>query len=142
MIDSFTGSKTSTRVPTSQKVGDKQKEQESQRTFSIAWRQTSATFGKEVFIDITANMAVNDAAMVGVNIMFNNSEKVGDGEIVEVSGKKITAKWKVKARNSGLFTAGSYSAQMTYNGTFMATTAAPLKIVAAVNNSDRFESGK
>ena len=142
MIDSFSSGKTSTRVPSSQKVADRQKEQETQRTFSIVWRQTSATFGKEVFIDVTANIAVNAAALIGISIMFNNSEKVGDAEIVEVNGKKITAKWKVKARNSGLFTAGSYSAQLTYNGTFMATTGTPLKIVAAVSHADGFDAVK
>lgn len=141
MHDSFQSS-VSTRVPTSQKVAANKKEDETQRSFSIAWRQTSANHGKEVKIDVTANMVVKDASLIAVNVMFNNKEKVGAGEIIEVNGKKVTAQWKVKARNPGLFTEGSYSAQITFNGTVMATTAAPLKIVAAVDNGDRFESGK
>jgi outer membrane protein assembly factor BamB len=141
MLDSFQ-SKVPTRVAPGQKVAANQKEDETQRSFSIAWRQTTANHGKEVKIDVTANMVVKDASLIAVNIMFNNKEKVGAGEIIEVNGKKITANWKVKARNPGLFTEGSYSAQITFNGTLMATTAAPLKIVAAVDNGDRFESGK
>jgi hypothetical protein len=50
MVDSFSSSKTQARVPAGQKVADRQKEQETQRTFRIAWRQTSATFGSEVFM--------------------------------------------------------------------------------------------
>jgi outer membrane protein assembly factor BamB len=141
MFDSFQ-SKVSTRVVPGQKVAPNKKEDETQRSFSIAWRQTAANHGKEVKIDVNANMVVNDASLIAINVMFNNKEKVGAGEIVEVNGKKITAKWKVKARNPGLFTEGSYSAQITFNGTLMATTAAPLKIVAAVDNGDIFESGK
>ena len=131
-----------TRVAPGQKVALSQKESEVQRSFSIGWRQTSATIGKEVKIDAIANMVVKDPGLLAINVMFNNSEKVGAAEIVEVKGKQITAQWKVKARNSGLFTAGSYSAQLTYNGTVMAVTASPLKIVAAISNADGFEPAK
>jgi hypothetical protein len=137
MFDSFS-SKVSTRVAPNQKVADKQKEQEPKRPFVIWWKQTSATINQTIQIEATVNIVIKNPALININIMYNNKEKVGSATNIVVGKDKITAEWTVRPRNAGLYTEGAYHAKITYSGGVPGETAAPLKIVSSRNNADTF----
>ncbi len=141
MFDSFS-SKVSTRVAPNQKVAENQKEEPSKRPFVISWKQVYATINQTVKIEAVANIVVQNPALISIDILFNNQEKVGSATNIVVEKDKITAEWTVRARNSGLYTAGAYHARITYNGGVPGVTVAPLKIVAGRNNTDEFVRGK
>ena len=141
MFDSFQN-KISTRVAPGQKVADNQKEEGAKRPFVINWKQTSATINQTVKIEAVANIVIKNPALINIDILFNNQEKIGSAEKITIKDNQITAEWTVKARNSGLYTAGAYHAKITYNGGVPGVTAAPLKIVAGRNDGDSFTPAK
>lgn len=141
MFDSFQ-SRVSTRVAPGQKVAENQKEQQPKRPFVIGWKQTAATINQTVKIEAVANIVIKNPALISIDILFNNQEKIGSAEKITVKDNQITAEWTVIARNSGLYTAGAYHAKITYNGGVPGVTDAPLKIVVGINNADGFDRGR
>lgn len=140
MLDGFM-SRLSTRVAPGQKVADNKRE-EQRKPFKISWNKTSAMIRQTIGITAVAGMKIENPALIGIKILFNNKEVIGSGESIELKGEHITAQWTVKAARSGAHTEGAYHAQITYNGSVMATTAAPLQIVSNVSNKDGFDYAK
>ena len=141
MFDIFS-SKVSTRIAPNQKVAENQREEQAKRPFVISGKQSYATINQTVKIEAVANMTVINPALISIDILFNNQEKVGTATNIVVENNKITAEWAVRPRTAGLYTQGAYQAKITYNGGVPAVTAAPLKIVAGRNNTDEFVRGK
>ena len=141
MFDSFS-SRVSTRVVSSQKVAESKPEAKPKRPFVISWKQTSATINQPVKIEAIANIVIANPALLKIDILFNNQEKIGSAEIIKIEDNLVTAEWTVKARNSGLYTSGAYHAKITYSGGVPCVTETPLKIVAGRSNADGFDRGR
>ena len=124
-------------VAAKQKVAANQKETESKKPFNVFWSTTTATFGQTVQIVGVPNIAVNNPALVTVDILFNNGKYVS-ADSVKFEDGQVKAVWKVKANKTGTFTSGVYDAEVRYNGSVPGKTNAPLRIVSSVSAGDFF----
>lgn len=129
--------KVGANVTPGQKVAQNQKEPEAKRPFVIVWKKTSATINETVKIEAVANIAIKDAALISIDVLFDG-KPFGKAEKITVNQNLITAEWKVKARNSGNYTAGVYDAEIRYNNGVPGRTKESLSIVAVNRKGDYF----